>query len=64
MKTSERITRLADEIEAVLDANAVSSANPQAMDRLRSAAGALGPSDPYTSDKVVDLMGKARDNFQ
>lgn len=60
MKTSERITRAADRIQAVLDANPSAKANPAAMAELRAAAAELGASDAYTSGRVVELMGKAQ----
>jgi hypothetical protein len=60
MKTSERITQVADRIQAVLDANAAARANPQAMNELRAAAAALGAADPFSSGKLVELMGKAQ----
>jgi hypothetical protein len=60
VKTSERITQVVDRIEAVLQANASSGANPQAMTELRAAALALGGGDPFSSGKLVDLMAKAQ----
>jgi hypothetical protein len=60
MKTSDRITRAADRIEQVLDANRVSDANPAAMNELRAAAAELGASDGFTSAKLVELMDKAQ----
>ncbi|MFL6661291.1 MAG: hypothetical protein ACJ8G7_03885 [Rhizobacter sp.] len=60
MKTSERITQVADRIEAVLASNAEPGANTQAMGELRAAALALGAGDPYASGKLVELMAKAQ----
>jgi hypothetical protein len=60
MKTSERIIRAADRIQAVLDANTSAKSNPAAMDELRAAAAELGRSDPYTSGRLIELMGKAQ----
>jgi len=60
LKASERIARLADQIEAVLDANTNASANPEALLQLRGAAAELGGGDAYTSAKLVELMGKAQ----
>ena len=60
MKTSERITQVADRIEAVLDANRGAHANPAAMAQLRAAAAELGARDSYASGKLVELMGKAQ----
>jgi len=60
MKTSERISRLADRIESVLDSHHVASADPEAMNALRAAAAELGANDGYTSGRLVELMGKAQ----
>lgn len=60
MKTSERITAVADRIQAVLETHRQADANPQAMAELRSAAAALGPSDPFSSGKLVELMEAAQ----
>jgi hypothetical protein len=60
MKTSERISRLADKIESVLDSHRKASDDPVAMEQLRSAAAELGASDAYTSGRLVELMGKAQ----
>ena len=60
LKPSERIARLADRIEAVLDANARASANPEALAQLLGAAAELGGGDAYTSAKLVELMAKAQ----
>ena len=60
MKTSERITRAADRIQAVLDAHRSADANPAAMDELRAAAAELGPGDPFSSGKMIELMAKAQ----
>ncbi|HJW12237.1 MAG TPA: hypothetical protein VJ598_10645 [Albitalea sp.] len=60
MKTSERITRVADQIEAVLDANPSSRANPEAMAQLLAAAAELSGGDAYASGKLVELVAKAQ----
>ncbi len=60
MKSSELISRVADRIEAVLDANPASQANPDAMAQLLAAAAELKGSDPYASGKLVELIGKAQ----
>jgi hypothetical protein len=60
MKTSERITLVADRIQAVLDANRTADANVTAMAELRAAATQLGASDPFSSGKLVELMEKAQ----
>lgn len=60
MKTSERITRAADRIEAVLTAHPAGDARPEAMTALRAAAAELGAHDPFSSGKVVALMEKAQ----
>jgi hypothetical protein len=60
MKTSERITRAADRIAAVLDTHTASRADPQAMDELRAVAHELGSPDRFSSDKLVELLAKAQ----
>ena len=60
MKTSERISRVADRIESVLDQHHVANANAEAMNALRAAAAELGASDSYASGRLVELMGKAQ----
>jgi hypothetical protein len=60
MRSSERITHVADRIEAVLDANPNSRANPEAMAELLAAAAELKGSDPYASGKLVELVAKAQ----
>jgi hypothetical protein len=60
MKTSERIHRAADRIQAVLDAHPSADANPQAIAELRSAAAELGARDPFASGKMIELMEKAQ----
>ena len=60
MKTSERITRAADTIEAVLDAHRTAEPNAAAMQALRSAAADLGGRDAFASGKLVELMEKAQ----
>ena len=60
MKTSERISQVADRIESVLDSHSVASANPEAMNALRAAAAELGATDSYTSGRLIELMGKAQ----
>lgn len=60
MKTSERITHVADLLEAVLDAHRVAQPDPVAMQALRAAAAELGPRDAFSSGKLVELMEKAQ----
>lgn len=60
VKTSERITEVADRIQAVLEAHRTQDADPQAMAELRAAAAALGGSDPFSSGKLVELMEAAQ----
>jgi hypothetical protein len=60
MTTSERITRAADRIEAVLDAHRQADADPAAMSELRAAAAELGAIDPFSSSKLVELMERAQ----
>ena len=60
MKTSERITVVADRIQAVLDANRQSESNPQAMSQLRAAVAQMGASDAFASGKLVELLEKAQ----
>ena len=60
MKSSERITRAADRIAAVLDTHTASTADAQAMDELRAIALELGSLDRFTSDKLVELLAKAQ----
>ena len=60
MKTSERITVVADRIQAVLDANQQSESNAQAMTQLRSAVAQMGTGDAFASGKLVELLEKAQ----
>ncbi|HJV60228.1 MAG TPA: hypothetical protein VJ743_04735 [Albitalea sp.] len=60
MKTSQRITRAADRIEAVLDAHRAATANPSAMGELRAAAAELAACDAFASSKLVELMDQAQ----
>lgn len=60
MKTSERITHVADTIESVLDAHRVAEPNAAAMQALRAAAAELGARDAFASGKLVELMEKAQ----
>ena len=60
MKSSERITRAADRIQAVLEANRSADVNPAAMNELRAAAAELGAIDAFSSGKLVELMDKAQ----
>ena len=60
MKTSERITVVADRIQAVLDANQQSESNPQAMTQLRAAVAQLGAGDAFASGKLVELLERAQ----
>lgn len=60
MKSSERINLVADRIQAVLDAHPQPGSNVQAMTELRAAAAQLGARDPFSSGKLVELMGKAQ----
>ncbi len=60
LKTSERINLVADRIQAVLDANRSSDANPQAMTELRAAVAQMGAKDPFASGKMVELLEKAQ----